>query len=130
MRRDIFPSLTRTEKKLDRMLDEVANLAAEIKKLRTQANIELNEVVTGFESPQYIASTFANNLLFLKSRYGFKNMSQFAKRLGIAQPTLYRWTQGIAREPRLSSIEPLAKEFGFSAIDLLRKDLRTVEQKP
>jgi DNA-binding phage protein len=124
MRPDTAFAIKRVEAKLDSMIDALGVLAVEVKKLRTQAQIELAEPLQEFETPEYTSSTFANNLRFLMARHGYKSVSTFAKTVGIAQPTCYRWMFEEAREPRLSTIAPIAKAFGLAPSDLLTKDLR------
>jgi phage repressor protein C with HTH and peptisase S24 domain len=59
---------------------------------------------------------------------GIKSPSELARLTKIAQPTLYRWMVGDAREPRHSSLRPLADFFNVTLSDLLERDLSTGDE--
>lgn len=50
-------------------------------------------------------------LKFLMSRAG-DNPNSLAAKAKVPQPTLYRFLSGTAKEPRLSTFEPVAKHYG------------------
>lgn len=51
-------------------------------------------------------------LKFLMSRAG-DNPNSLAAKAKVPQPTLYRFLSGTAKEPRLSTFEPVAKHYGI-----------------
>jgi transcriptional regulator with XRE-family HTH domain len=70
-----------------------------------------------------MSQIFADNLRHLMQSTGIKNVNDLSRRVRIAQPTLFRWLAAEAREPRHSSIMPIANYFGVTIDDLLTRDL-------
>jgi transcriptional regulator with XRE-family HTH domain len=75
-----------------------------------------------------MSQIFADNLRHLMQSTGIKNVNDLSRRVRIAQPTLFRWLAAESREPRHSSIMPIADYFGVTIDDLLTRDLRTGEK--
>jgi SOS-response transcriptional repressor LexA len=72
-----------------------------------------------------MSKTLANNIRHLMTLNGVKSPSELARLTKIAQPTLYRWMVEDAREPRHSSLAPLADFFNVTVFDLLERNLET-----
>jgi SOS-response transcriptional repressor LexA len=72
-----------------------------------------------------ISETLAKNIQYLMDFNGVKSPSALARLTKISQPTLYRWMVSDAREPRHSSLKPLADFFNVTIADLLERDLAT-----
>ena len=75
-----------------------------------------------------MSQTLSKNIQYLMDFNGIKSPSELARLTKIAQPTLYRWMVGDAREPRHSSIRPLADFFNVTLSDLLERDLATGDE--
>jgi SOS-response transcriptional repressor LexA len=76
-----------------------------------------------------MSKLLAKNIEFLMQKHEIKNPNDLAKRTKIPQPTLFRWMVGAAREPRQSSLKPLAEFFGIAVSDLMERDIETGEIK-
>ena len=72
-----------------------------------------------------MSKTLANNIRYLMTLNSVKSPSELARLTKIAQPTLYRWMVEDAREPRHSSLKPLADFFNVTVFDLLERNLET-----
>jgi SOS-response transcriptional repressor LexA len=77
-----------------------------------------------------MSEILSNNIEYLIDQHGIKNPSELAKVTKIPQPTIYRWMQKDDREPRPSSLRPLADYFNVNLIDLLEHDLTTDQRTP
>lgn len=64
----------------------------------------------------------ATNLDFLMTREGI-NPTILSERTGIPQPTVHRIASGESKDPRTSTVKPLAEYFGFTVADLKERDL-------
>lgn len=74
-----------------------------------------------------MSQMLAKNIKFLMQKHDIKNPNDLAKRTKIPQPTLFRWMVEAAREPRQSSLKPLAEFFGVEVNDLMGRDIETGE---
>lgn len=74
-----------------------------------------------------MSKQLAKNITFLMQKHEIKNPNDLARRTHIPQPTLFRWMVSAAREPRQSSLKPLAEFFGLEVADLVERDLETGE---
>lgn len=72
-----------------------------------------------------MSKTLATNIRYLMNLNSVKTPSELARLTKIAQPTLYRWMVEDAREPRHSSLTPLADFFNVTVFDLLERNLET-----
>lgn len=72
-----------------------------------------------------MSKILSKNIDFLMRKHGIKNLNLLAKRANIPQPTLFRWMNENAREPRHSSLVPLASFFGVSVNDVVSIDFET-----
>lgn len=72
----------------------------------------------GFSTEKLIA-----NINFLMTQRGISNITELARQIRIAQPTMHRLVSGEVKEPKYALLKQLADFFKLSVQDLMEKDL-------
>ncbi|EEE6152896.1 helix-turn-helix domain-containing protein, partial [Salmonella enterica subsp. enterica serovar Enteritidis] len=72
----------------------------------------------GFSTEKLIA-----NINFLMTQRGISNITELARQIRIAQPTMHRLVSGEVKEPKYALLKQIADFFKLSVQDLMEKDL-------
>lgn len=73
-----------------------------------------------------MTTLLSKNVHWLMAKNKIASLSELARISGIPQPTLHRMTTGEAKEPRHSTIKPIADYFGVSLSDIIDKDMSDI----